>query len=85
MKYKLQIEAPGFGQTFNLELSPSPKLTSSDFVVLETYANGSVPAKFKDEDFECYFRGSNTALSLCQGLVSNNILYNVSICICLKI
>ncbi|XP_050295630.1 A disintegrin and metalloproteinase with thrombospondin motifs adt-1-like [Anthonomus grandis grandis] len=70
--HKLQIETPILGRTFDLDLEPSSKLISTDFVVLETYANGSVPYQFRDEDTRCFFRGTNTALSLCQGV--NGIL-----------
>ncbi|CAG9762316.1 unnamed protein product [Ceutorhynchus assimilis] len=66
--HKLEIQAPSFGKTFNLDLTRSSNLISNDLVVLETYANGSVLFKLRNEDLRCYFRGTHTALSVCQGV-----------------
>ncbi|XP_066257104.1 A disintegrin and metalloproteinase with thrombospondin motifs adt-1-like [Euwallacea similis] len=73
-RQSLQIEAPTLKKTFNLTLVPSPKLTSGDFVVLETFANKSIPFQFNNEDLGCYFRGNRSALSLCQGV--NGIVHS---------
>lgn len=70
VRRKVQIEAPSFGRTFDLDLFPTPNLVSDEFMVLEVYPNRSVPFKFMDEDLRCYFQGSNAAVSLCKGVVS---------------
>ncbi|XP_076268234.1 A disintegrin and metalloproteinase with thrombospondin motifs adt-1-like isoform X2 [Rhynchophorus ferrugineus] len=65
---RVHIAAPKFDKHFVLKLTPSPKFISNDFVVLETYSNGTVPFSFKNEDLDCYFRGPKTAISLCHGV-----------------
>ncbi|KAH1007972.1 hypothetical protein HUJ04_005135 [Dendroctonus ponderosae] len=74
VKRKLQIDAPSFGRTFDLDLFPTPNLVSDHFMVLEVYPNGSVPFEFMDEDLRCYFQGSNAAVSLCKGV--NGIIHS---------
>lgn len=64
-------------------MTPSPKLTSKDFVVLETYANGSVPVQFQNDDLHCYFRGNGSAVSTCQGVVRSKLKYKNKSCLIL--
>ncbi|KAL1512738.1 hypothetical protein ABEB36_002278 [Hypothenemus hampei] len=65
---KLEIHAPTLGRKFKFQLSKAPKLTSNEFVVLETFSNESVPLQLHHEDLECYFKSNQAALSLHQGM-----------------
>lgn len=68
--HHLHIEAPSLGKNFKIELVPNPDLLSTDFVFLETFANGSYPLQLFDDDAKCYYRGEKSAVSLCNGVVS---------------
>lgn len=68
--HHLHIKAPELGRNFSLKLVSSPNLLSNNFLVLETFANGSYPLVLHDEDRECYFRDKQAAVSLCHGVVS---------------
>ncbi|XP_018565898.1 A disintegrin and metalloproteinase with thrombospondin motifs adt-1-like [Anoplophora glabripennis] len=66
--HQLHIKAPELGRNFSLELVSTPNLLSNNFVFLETFANGSNPLVFHDEDRDCYFRSRQAAVSLCHGV-----------------
>ncbi|XP_068894503.1 A disintegrin and metalloproteinase with thrombospondin motifs adt-1-like isoform X3 [Tenebrio molitor] len=66
--HHLHIEAPSLGKNFKIELVPNPDLLSTDFVFLETFANGSYPLQLFDDDAKCYYRGEKSAVSLCNGV-----------------
>ncbi|KAJ8963106.1 hypothetical protein NQ318_018571 [Aromia moschata] len=51
-----------------LELVSSPNLLANNFILLETFANGSNSLVLHDEDKNCFFRGQQAALSLCNGV-----------------
>ncbi|KAJ3648726.1 hypothetical protein Zmor_020505 [Zophobas morio] len=66
--HHLQIEIPSLGKKFKIELVPNSDLLSEDFALLETYANGTYPLGFFDDDTKCYYRGDKSAVSLCNGI-----------------
>ncbi|EFA06592.2 A disintegrin and metalloproteinase with thrombospondin motifs adt-1 isoform X2 [Tribolium castaneum] len=63
---KLEIETPE--KKFMFELVPNPDLLSKNFLVFETFANGSYPMHFIDDDARCHYRGDKSALCLCNGI-----------------
>ncbi|KAJ8924447.1 hypothetical protein NQ315_007244 [Exocentrus adspersus] len=66
--HNLHIKAPELGRNFSLELESSPNLLSVDFLLLETFANGTHPLALHEEDKQCYFRSPQAAVSLCHGV-----------------
>lgn len=71
IEHQLHIQASEFDRNFTIPLIQNPHVVSKDFVVLQTFSNGSSPIFLKDEDYLCYFRGEKSAISLCNGMVSS--------------
>ncbi|CAH1169956.1 unnamed protein product, partial [Phaedon cochleariae] len=65
---KIDIDVPEFGLNFSLQVKPNDEIVSRDFIVLETFANGSHPVILQEEDRSCYFKNELAALSLCDGV-----------------
>ncbi|XP_044263790.1 A disintegrin and metalloproteinase with thrombospondin motifs adt-1-like [Tribolium madens] len=63
---KLHVKTPE--NEFNIELVPNPDLLSKNFLVFETFANGSYPMHFVEDDAKCHYMGEKAALSLCNGI-----------------
>ncbi|KAJ8972920.1 hypothetical protein NQ317_010578 [Molorchus minor] len=72
--HRLHIKAPDLGQNFSVKLEPSPNILANNFILLETFANGSYPIALHEKDENCYFKGSQAAVSLCDGV--RGIIYS---------
>lgn len=69
IEHRLDIEAPSLDRKFELLLVPSPELVAPGFRYIARYRNST---KDIPHDLEnCYWRGEDSALSLCNGIVSN--------------
>ncbi|XP_060519373.1 A disintegrin and metalloproteinase with thrombospondin motifs adt-1 isoform X2 [Cylas formicarius] len=66
--HRVYINAPQFEEKFQLELHRSPKMVSDDFLMFETFANASSLLPVESKDLYCFYRGTNAALSLCDGV-----------------
>ncbi|XP_017776804.1 PREDICTED: A disintegrin and metalloproteinase with thrombospondin motifs 18-like [Nicrophorus vespilloides] len=65
----LELSSNSIDGKLNLNLYPSPGLVSDDFLMLETFANGSHILNHKhQDDVGCYYRSEKTALNLCGGV-----------------
>ncbi|CAH2003513.1 unnamed protein product [Acanthoscelides obtectus] len=70
LRRRLHVTAPELAHEFALDLYPSPYLLTEDFILLESFSNGSaLPIPVQRGDVECHLRGEangvQAAVSVC--------------------
>lgn len=68
---RLVLHAGALNRKFELVLTPSPRLTSPDFMYVARWKNRTETLPHhKHLAEECFYRGETAALTMCGGVVS---------------